>query len=75
MKKKLIRTGQCCGIGSSWIRICIDLAVLDPDPDRECGSGSMEIEQNILINLVSYFSKMLLYLRMYVFMSYYLPVL
>jgi hypothetical protein len=59
-----------------WIRICIDFAVLDPDPDWECGSGSrsMEIDENILINFVSYFSKMLLYLRMYVFF-YLLPTL
>ncbi len=34
-------------IRAAWIGI--DLAVLDPDPDPyywECGSGSMEIDQN-----------------------------
>jgi hypothetical protein len=37
-----------------WIRIRIDLAVLNPDPYWECGSGfkSMEIDQNEQINLI-----------------------
>jgi hypothetical protein len=46
---------QCCVSGSAWIRI--HLAVLDPYPDPywEWGSGSlsMEIDQNLQINLVS----------------------
>ncbi len=29
-----------------WIRIRIHLAVLDPDPYWECGSGSMEMDPN-----------------------------
>ncbi len=51
-----------------WILIRIDLVVLDPDPYRECGSGSMsmEIDQNLQINLVSCFSKRPVNLRMYV---------
>jgi hypothetical protein len=51
------------------------LAVLDPDPYWECGSGSrsMEIDQNLhKKNLVSCLSKRLLYLRCYVFLTYYL---
>jgi len=38
---------QCCGSGSgsTWIRIL--LAVLDPDPYWECGSRSIEIDQNL----------------------------
>jgi hypothetical protein len=42
---KLYNLKQCCGSGSSWIRIHI--AFLDPDPYGDCGSGSknMEIDQ------------------------------
>jgi hypothetical protein len=46
-----------------WIRIRIDLAVLDPNPDPywECESGTgsrrMEINQNYQINLVSCLSR------------------
>ncbi len=44
-----------------WIQIRIHLDVLDPDPYWECGSGSgsrsMEIDQNLLIDLVSAFQK------------------
>jgi hypothetical protein len=58
---------QSYGSESTWIRIY--LAVMDPDPYWECGSGSwsMEICQNLQINLVFCLSKRLLYLRMYVF--------
>jgi hypothetical protein len=54
------------------IRIRFHLAALDPDPDPywECGSGSgygsMEIYQNLQINLVSCLSKRLRYLRKYI---------
>jgi hypothetical protein len=49
-----------------WIRIPINLADLDPDPYWVCGSGSrsMEIDQNLQINLISCLQ--LLYLRRYV---------
>jgi hypothetical protein len=54
-----------------WIRIHLDLAVLDPDPYWECvpgsGSRSKEIDQNLQINLVFCLSKMLFYLRLYIF--------
>jgi len=52
-----------------WIRIRIDLAVLDPDPYWECGSGSrsMDIDKDLPIHLVSFLSKRLLYLRRQVF--------
>jgi hypothetical protein len=38
-----------------WIRIRIDLALLDPDPywEGRSGSSSKEINQNILENLIS----------------------
>ncbi len=51
---------HCCGSGSAWI--CIHLAVPDPDPYWKCwsGSGSMETDKNLQINLVSYLSKRLL---------------
>jgi hypothetical protein len=46
------------------IRICIHLAVPDPDPYWECSSGSgsrsLEIDPNSQINLVSSLSKRLL---------------
>ncbi len=41
----------------------IHLDVLDPDPYWECGSGSMEIDQNLQINLVFCLSKRLLCLH------------
>ncbi len=53
------------GSGSTWIRI--HLAVLDPYPDLywECGSGSrsssMEIDQNLQINLVFRFCTLHVY--------------
>jgi hypothetical protein len=48
---------ECCG--SAWIRIV--LALLDPDPYGECGSGSgsKEIDQNQQINLIPSRSKRL----------------
>jgi hypothetical protein len=59
----------CRGSGSTWVRI--HLAILDPDPYWECGSGSgtrsMEIGQYLQINLVFCLSKRFLYLRWYVF--------
>ncbi len=56
---------QCCGSRSAWIRIL--LTVLDPDLYWECGSRSrsMEIDQNLQINLVSCLSKRFLYLSRY----------
>jgi hypothetical protein len=53
---------HCCGCGSTWVGI--DIAVLDPDSDWECGSrsrSSMEIDQNLQINLIFSLSKRLLY--------------
>jgi hypothetical protein len=50
------------------MRIRIDLALLDLDLYRKCGSGSRSkiICQNLQINLISSRSKRLLYLRKYV---------
>jgi hypothetical protein len=47
----------------------IHMDVLGPDPYWEyvSGSRSMEIDQNLQINLVSCLSKRLSYLRRYVF--------
>ncbi len=58
---------QCCGSGSTCIRI--HLVVLDPVPNWECGSGSrsMEISQILQINLGFCLSKRLSYFRRYVF--------
>jgi hypothetical protein len=44
---------QCCGSGSTWIRI--DLALLDPDPYPywdASGSRGKEFDQNYQINLI-----------------------
>ncbi len=61
---------HCCRSGFEWIRI--HLAILNPDPYWEWGSGSgsrsMKIGQNFQINLASCLSKRLLYLRSYVFL-------
>jgi hypothetical protein len=64
---------QCCGSGSA--RICIHLAFLDPDLYWKCRAGSrrMEKDQNLQIYLVSCLLKRPLYLRSYVFLTYYLP--
>jgi hypothetical protein len=63
---------QCCefGSGSTWIRI--HSTFLDPNSYWEWGSGprNIEIDQNLLINLVFCLSKRLLYLCMYVFLTY-----
>ncbi len=50
-------------IAELWIRIRIGSAVLDPNPYWECGSGSrsMEIDQNLQVNLVSWFCKYVYY--------------
>jgi hypothetical protein len=44
-----------------WIRICIGLALLNPDPNCECGSESeyrsKKMDQNLQINLVSSLSE------------------
>ncbi len=50
---------QRFGSGSAF-----DMALLDPDPYRECGSGSRskEIDQNLQINLISRLTRKLFYL-------------